>query len=295
MPAIHYFNHDVGYLRQKHDCPVCSTRLKKVKVSRDVDMNSPEAANFPPNRSRIITKTTKYVWKELECPGCRRHFTVEQMKQIEATSKERLADLLASPHEPPKQAQANVWGAAPVPSTGKGNKKALLLVVCIIAVAAMMVLAVFTVVRIISSDFVDTNGAENFALTEITREDIVSSDNNVSAMMSSQTHSGYHTNIVGTRLRDCDYDHVSRSFGRLDGILIIQATNVSRNTLTLHINSTAEKGNAEIVILVDGEYYCSVDVNQAETVTLQGVANKDVLVKLAGEGAKIKVDVDRVY
>ena len=56
-----------------------------------------------------------------------------------------------------------------------------------------------------------------------------------------------------------------------------------------------EAGNAEIVILIDGEYYCSVDVNQSKTVTLQDISNKEILVKLAGEDAKIKIDVKRTY
>ena len=77
--------------------------------------------------------------------------------------------------------------------------------------------------------------------------------------------------------------------------MILQATKISGNTLTLNINSSVESGNAEIVIMVDGEYYCSVDVNQHQSITLQNVSNKEVIVKLAGEEAKMKIDVTRVY
>ena len=56
-----------------------------------------------------------------------------------------------------------------------------------------------------------------------------------------------------------------------------------------------ESGNVEIVIIIDGEYYCSVDVNQDQSITLQNVSNKEVIVKLAGEEAKMKIDVTRVY
>ena len=175
------------------------------------------------------------------------------------------------------------------------NKK--LIALCIsIPVAIIVALLIAVIISLASeSNFVDTNGPENFALTEITRDDILSKNNNYRSSMVSEQHSGRHTNIIGTKLRDVDYDHISRSFGKIHGVVILQATKISGNTLTLNINSSVESGNAEIVIIVDGEYYCSVDVNQNQSITLQNIANKEILIKLAGEGAKMKIDVTRVY
>ena len=76
---------------------------------------------------------------------------------------------------------------------------------------------------------------------------------------------------------------------------ILQATKIFVNTLTLNINSFVESGNAEIIILIDGEYYCSVDVNQSRSIILQDISNKEVIVKLAGEDAKITMNVSRAY
>ena len=175
------------------------------------------------------------------------------------------------------------------------NKK--LIALCIsIPVAIIVAILIAVIISLASeSNFVDTNGPENFALTEITRDDILSKNNNYRSSMVSEQHSGRHTNIIGTKLRDVDYDHISRSFGKIHGVVILQATKISGNTLTLNINSSVESGNAEIVIIVDGEYYCSVDVNQNQSITLQNIANKEILIKLAGEGAKMKIDVTRVY
>ena len=179
----------------------------------------------------------------------------------------------------------------------KKSKNTLALVLCITipAVAALLIALAVIISVASSSKFVDTNGPENFSLTEITRGEILSKDNNYRSSMVSERHSGHHTNIIGTRLRDYDYDYISRSFGKIHGVVILQATKISKNTLTLNINSSVESGNAEIVIIVDGEYYCSVDVNQDQPITLQGISNKEVVVKLAGEGAKMKIDVTRVY
>lgn len=175
------------------------------------------------------------------------------------------------------------------------NKK--LIALCIsIPVAIIVAILIAVIISLASeSNFVDTNGPENFALTEITRDDILSKDNNYRSSMVSEQHSGRHTNIIGTKLRDVDFDHISRSFGKIHGVVILQATKISGNTLTLNINSSVESGNVEIVIIVDGEYYCSVDVNQNQSITLQNIANKEILIKLAGEGAKMKIDVTRVY
>ncbi len=177
------------------------------------------------------------------------------------------------------------------------SKKSLKLALCIAIPAVVAVLIALAVIISLASEskFVDTNGPENFALTEITRDDILSKDNNYKSSMVSEKHSGYHTNITGTRLRDCDYDYISKSFGKLHGVIILQATKISENALTLNINSSIESGNAEIVIIIDGEYYCSVDVNQNKSITLQDVSNKEVIVKLAAEGAKMKIDVTRIY
>lgn len=163
--------------------------------------------------------------------------------------------------------------------------------VAVIAVILMAILIPFT----LESDFVDTNGPDNFALTEISRDEILSKDNNYRSSVGSAKHAGKHTKIVGEELRECDYDYVSKDFRNLHGVVVFLATKTSENILTLNINSSVESGNAEIVIIVDGKYYCSVDVNQAQSITLQGISNKEVIVKLAGEGAKMKIDVTRVY
>ena len=175
------------------------------------------------------------------------------------------------------------------------NKKLIALCFSIPVVVIVAILIAVIISLTSESDFIDTNGPENFALTEITRDEILSKDNNYRSSMVSERHSGRHTNIIGTRLRDYDHDYISRSFGKIHGVVILQATKISGNTLTLNISSSVESGNAEIVIIVDGEYYCSLEINQNQSITLQNVSNKEVIVKLAGEEAKMKIDVTRVY
>jgi hypothetical protein len=175
------------------------------------------------------------------------------------------------------------------------NKSLIALCIAIPVVVIVAILIAIIISLAPESDFVDANGPENFALTEITRDEILNKDNDYRSSMVSENHSGHHTNITGMRFRDYDYDYISRSFGKIHGVIILQATKISGNTLTLNISSAVESGNAEIVIIVDGEYHCSVDVNQDQSITLQNISNKEVFVMLAGEEAKIKIDVTRVY
>lgn len=85
MTGYSYFNKDVAYVSfKKHDCPCCHHLLKTVKVSRVVNSRSPEAKdfNFRMGRSYMVGDV-KFVWKEFECPECKKHFTVEELKRLE--------------------------------------------------------------------------------------------------------------------------------------------------------------------------------------------------------------------
>ena len=84
IKGIKYFSNDVFYMMKKHYCPVCNILLKKVKVSRVVNSKSPEAKKF--DFSAVdgwMYGNVKFIWKEFECPECKRHITVREMKEIE--------------------------------------------------------------------------------------------------------------------------------------------------------------------------------------------------------------------
>ena len=90
--GVKYFNSDIVYLKKSHLCPDCNTRLETVKVSKVVNSNSPEAKEFDFGLGRRPHKTwlvgnIKFVWKEFECPKCKRHITVKEMKSIEGIAE----------------------------------------------------------------------------------------------------------------------------------------------------------------------------------------------------------------
>ena len=61
------------------------------------------------------------------------------------------------------------------------------------------------------------------------------------------------------------------------------------------LDGSKEMFDSEEIKNVLREYYCSVDVNQDRSIMIQDVRNKEVIIKLAGEGAKMRIDVTRVY
>ncbi len=91
--GIKYFNNDLKYVSfTKHKCPHCANVLKTVKVSKSVNRDSPEAKNFDfdfsAGHSNLYITEAKFVWKEFECPECRAHFTVDELKKIEGVYEE---------------------------------------------------------------------------------------------------------------------------------------------------------------------------------------------------------------
>lgn len=169
--------------------------------------------------------------------------------------------------------------------------------VFLIAIPIITVIVFIVVITSLLSgfDYVDTNGEDNFALTDIKREDILGTGYGYKSYNFSNNYYGDHTGITSLKYQNYDYDYINMSFGKIHGVTFVNATKISGDTLELHIESTVESGNAEIVILVDGEYYRSVEVNKKESVILEDISNKEVFVKLGCEGAKMEIEVARIY
>ncbi len=77
---------DILYFRKDHFCPDCETKLVKVPVSKVVNSRSPEAKDFDfsmPGGGGFLVGNIQFTWDEFECPNCKKHLTVNEMKEIE--------------------------------------------------------------------------------------------------------------------------------------------------------------------------------------------------------------------
>lgn len=69
---------------KKHFCPACNERLRIIKVSRIINSKSEEAKDYNFHTlDNYMIGNVKFVWKEFQCPKCKRQFTIDEMKQIE--------------------------------------------------------------------------------------------------------------------------------------------------------------------------------------------------------------------
>ena len=76
---------DIFYFRKVHFCPECKTKLEKVPVSKVINSRSPEAKDFDFSMpgGNFAVGDIQFTWDEFECPNCKKHFTVNEMKEIE--------------------------------------------------------------------------------------------------------------------------------------------------------------------------------------------------------------------
>ena len=76
---------DVLYFKKDHFCPDCKTKLEKVPVSKVVNSRSPEAKDFDFSMGgdTYAVGNIQFTWDEFECPNCKKHLTVNEMKEIE--------------------------------------------------------------------------------------------------------------------------------------------------------------------------------------------------------------------
>jgi len=141
----------------------------------------------------------------------------------------------------------------------------------------------------------DTNGPDVYDLNTIIAEEIEGRLCDYSSVLVSSSRDGKQSGIDDGRIKNFDYDSFSFNAGRLDGIKVVHATKIEGDTLRLEITSNVTEGNLAIVVLVENKIERYVDINSTQTVILEDISGKAVLVKVAGESAKFNIDITRQY
>lgn len=87
---------DISYFKKEHFCPDCNTKLEKVPASKVVNSFSPEAKDFDFKMAGHVYAIgdIEFTWDEFECPACKRHLTVKEMKEIEGGSSSESSSIL---------------------------------------------------------------------------------------------------------------------------------------------------------------------------------------------------------
>lgn len=80
-----YFNSDVIFtIFKKHYCPVCGTRLSRIRTSKIVNSKSQEAKTFDfGSWDTFMVGDVEFIWKEFYCPICEKRIPVDELRRIE--------------------------------------------------------------------------------------------------------------------------------------------------------------------------------------------------------------------
>lgn len=175
------------------------------------------------------------------------------------------------------------------PMTAQRKRDMRLFIGFLVAVVAVVVAII---IFADTAHIQDTNGPDDYSLCQLTMEDLVKTTTSYSGSLVSSSASGASTHVRGS-YADCDYTKCTFKAGKITGTQVIHATETMADTLTLRIDAQCEAGNLAVIILVDGEFYANVPVNSAQTIVLEQIAGKEVLVKMGAESAKVKITVQR--
>ena len=177
------------------------------------------------------------------------------------------------------------------------KKRTMLIFVISVSVFTIVVLSflISLIFRAKNSIIEDTNGISDFSLNTITENEIKETKfSNFSSFLSGHSDEGKHSDVDDFRLDEADYDYTYNSAKSFSGIMIANVTKTDKENLTLEIKSAVESGNFSVYVYIEDELYCDVNINSTETVNMSGISNKTVYVKVAGEDAKMKIDVTRI-
>ena len=143
--------------------------------------------------------------------------------------------------------------------------------------------------------FPEDNGIRlnNFAISELTDEQVISVTNFSRIREEKMTTSGEASGIEDEEYKESDVDKIEFSCEKIIGIKTLQATRAENCTLVINISSEVISGNMYIVIVSNNsivEY-----ANVGEDVRLEYTASdaQEYYVKLLCENAKVNASIKR--
>ena len=161
----------------------------------------------------------------------------------------------------------------------------------IIAVIAITVLITALFLTDIS-DIKDTNGADDFSLSQISLNDIINNSVTSSEYFSSFKNSG-NSSFVTDVYRDKDYDIIQYSAKKKSGTSVISATHTNKNAVTFRLDNKVVSGNCRIIVTVNNEYYDEFELNCSDEITLTDIANKTIYVIMGCESTDFELELHR--
>ena len=87
---------DIIFTRiKKHFCPTCNKKLELKACSKVVNSKAEDAKNYDFSFGEsFLVGNVKFTWDELQCPKCKKQFTIDEVRQHENVSTQMREKLL---------------------------------------------------------------------------------------------------------------------------------------------------------------------------------------------------------
>lgn len=177
--------------------------------------------------------------------------------------------------------------------TAARKKRRKWIVIFAVVFVVTVVIVVASVLWMSSYHIEDTNG-DDPSLAVVTLDDILLNKAGYVATVFERTRTGGSSGVP-SQLQEYDAQSIRYSCKTLSGVMTIHATVAEADKLVLFVTTELTAGNLELVVVVDGEYYCHVPIGKAQRVVVENAIGKLVEVRVGAESARVNVTVTRNY
>lgn len=137
--------------------------------------------------------------------------------------------------------------------------------------------------------------ASDFKISELTSEQIVNTEGECKAFMTSFKRSGSRSGISSQYFDDEDGDKTVYSAKKVTGIKNVSATLAKDCTLVLNIDTTLESGNAEVVVIMDDKIVERFNAGEQKTFEYSVSGEHKFYIRILCEEAKISITTTREF
>lgn len=164
-----------------------------------------------------------------------------------------------------------------------------------LSVACIAIFVLITIIGLVNVIDISSNVSQvldNFAIDNLSLEDIIYKEFSSTFASSRKYESGTKTGVDGASKYE-DSDRIEFRCKKMTGIKRVSVTKVSDCTLTISISSKLSSGNARIVVICDDEILEYVEFGQKKTLTYDVTGEHIYFVKILAEEAELEIAVER--
>ena len=179
-------------------------------------------------------------------------------------------------------------------------KKIILITVAAVAAILILSLALFFILNP-ENDEVEAGAEvadidlESFVIADLSDEQIIGIDGKCKASVPKFTRSGSNSGITDIKFADEDRDTTVYSSKNIVGIKTVSATLVKNSIVKFNIDSTLVSGDAEVVIIANGEILERFEAGSKKSFEYSVIGESVFYVRILCKNANIEITTEREF